>query len=1226
MLTIHEKLKELADMLGSDVIQSPYLLAYMADMEIFRDPEHHPYRQIFRRMISTGHVKQFALQWSSTIPSVSAYITSYPGMEPAELRYAFDCISFALGRIDRISTTTAPDAISQVVNLDDETVEYISHGSSDNIGTLIPAVMASPVHRHLNSIAADEGSVAEYVRNEMIEPTVESVKAKISGEQIDGVALAIRQMTDGKGFVLGDMTGIGKGRQLAMLLKWAQRHGHKPVFVTEKSVLFNDLYRDLKDVGYGDMRPFILNSDSTARITDSFGCVVYGLPTADEIDEFRTQGQIPGGYDFLLMTYSQVNKDSKKSWKPGAVLSAITDNVLILDESHNASGKDSNVGNFFREAVQKAASVCFASATYAKYPSSMPIYSLKTALNNANIPANDLIEIVDHGGPILQEVMAQGLVESGSMIRRQRDMSEVERTLDTPTDAAAVESLRMSYDKVIGLIDDIREFHTKFITPYVKSIPAISKLNSKYTLRPREVWIASECKVYDWKPQTRLAPTIRQLLFAIKTEHAITKTLDELKAGHKPIVQINRTMSSNVARIVKAGESCDNPDFARVLQNCVNDIFHYTVVGKTTRNTGLRNRTSAKIQSYKLDADYTFGDIIAYYNSSEWLNSGIAGADRMAKDAQDCYDTLLHNIRTAVTGLPLSPIDYFIQRIGAEGYTVGELTQRANYFVYDDIASGPNSRITCMVKKNLDKKQLANDFNNGKVDVLIGNRVMASGISLHSSEAFADTRQRTIITWEQQDSADLQTQFDGRADRTGQISHCKYILLASPIPAEKRYLMMNSRKQRSLNANVEANQGRDTLCTDIFNKYGAKVIEEFSNDNPEYAEVLSNSFEPLGNQIAFNSTKGKKPMKSQARGEIVAEFMRNLGLLACSSQDFILSDILSRYNELIDSLESAGENDLQVTVLPLQASLTKRQVFVPGKKHADSPFASDANLDQMEVNVLRKPLTAAEITEQMSQLREDTALIPHIEAATVAKIQNVKQYYSDLRNLALQQLAQLSGNNAYTPSRVRALEERANNTERMNNEIDRISFSTKELITRLGFFKKGRTYAVPATIIPDGQTDDPTLASRIPIGVFMGYNVLNNTYTRSRIQAVFAVNDSRSIVRIPLTDVTKLNTIMAQSSLGVSLRYIGSISLANWDGMISQRNRETAYMITGNILTGIARCKGGRKNIKKSKLAPFVAAMTNGKMVKYTDINGNIRNGYMLSRIFDPKIYFDNIV
>lgn len=73
----------------------------------------------------------------------------------------------------------------------------------------------------------------------------------------------------------------------------------------------------------------------------------------------------------------------------------------------------------------------------------------------------------------------------------------------------------------------------------------------------------------------RMTPTIRQLLFSIKTEDAIQAALEELKAGHKPIIQINRTMESNYTSLILPGMAMSKAEFALCLLNCLKDMFKY---------------------------------------------------------------------------------------------------------------------------------------------------------------------------------------------------------------------------------------------------------------------------------------------------------------------------------------------------------------------------------------------------------------------------------------------------------------------------------------------------------------------------------------------------------------------------------------------------------------------------------------------------------------------------
>lgn len=95
--------------------------------------------------------------------------------------------------------------------------------------------------------------------------------------------MAIDKMNSGRGFIIADQTGIGKGRQAASIIRYAVRNGHKPIFFTQKAGLFSDMYRDLKDIGSPELKPFIFGSDKdeasiTERQDDGTDKVIYPLP------------------------------------------------------------------------------------------------------------------------------------------------------------------------------------------------------------------------------------------------------------------------------------------------------------------------------------------------------------------------------------------------------------------------------------------------------------------------------------------------------------------------------------------------------------------------------------------------------------------------------------------------------------------------------------------------------------------------------------------------------------------------------------------------------------------------------------------------------------------------------------------------------------------------------------------------------------------------------------
>ena len=65
-----------------------------------------------------------------------------------------------------------------------------------------------------------------------------AVDKAFAAEQIDALAMAIENISDKSGMILGDQTGVGKGRVVAGIIRWANQKGLTPVFVTEKPNLF----------------------------------------------------------------------------------------------------------------------------------------------------------------------------------------------------------------------------------------------------------------------------------------------------------------------------------------------------------------------------------------------------------------------------------------------------------------------------------------------------------------------------------------------------------------------------------------------------------------------------------------------------------------------------------------------------------------------------------------------------------------------------------------------------------------------------------------------------------------------------------------------------------------------------------------------------------------------------------------------------------------------------
>ena len=181
----------------------------------------------------------------------------------------------AIQRVDAVGVSTDRVGLKEEPkkrSLTEEKLPYRPHNTAFSLNSVAPSAMVEAMDKILTQIEKENGSIDEFVRKELGYDTIEEAHQALAAEQMDSVAMAIYQMKRGQALIIGDQTGVGKGRQMAALIRWAVKRGEKPIFITQKADLFSDIYRDLVDVGSGDLVPFIFNSDGA--MVDSNGNVV----------------------------------------------------------------------------------------------------------------------------------------------------------------------------------------------------------------------------------------------------------------------------------------------------------------------------------------------------------------------------------------------------------------------------------------------------------------------------------------------------------------------------------------------------------------------------------------------------------------------------------------------------------------------------------------------------------------------------------------------------------------------------------------------------------------------------------------------------------------------------------------------------------------------------------------------------------------------------------------
>ena len=1131
------------------------------------------------------------------------------------------------GRTNTEHSNNGPSTVlkqkpAQERSLSTEKVGYSPKSENPfTLQSVMPADQQEAVNKNLEKLGdADQFLVEELGYNDK-----DDLYSHLAAEQVDSVALAIQQAKKGNAFIIGDMTGIGKGRQAASLIRYAKKHGQVPVYFTKTAGLLSDVYRDLVDIGSPDLRPFVFGSSDEAKITDSDGKVVYKLPTKEEkervIDYINKYGKLPEEYDYVLTTYSQVGNgvyefdenDNRKERKlkkgdkfgpshfsgqarRDAIEKLISNGYLILDESHTAGGQ-SNQGNYFQHIIQKAKNVTFFSATFAKRPDNMPIYALRTAMNEGGMKSSDLIDAVKRGGATLQEIMSQTLTQCGQMIRRERDMTGVTIDWKPIDDPVVVSEQREQYDKTIELFNDIINFQKNYVMPYIE------ERNEELAAMQATIGLKKGTKalgIASTPFASKAFNTVQQVLLSLKAKEAAKRAIDYLKEGVKPVIALNNTNESQSGEI-KENEEVEEPDLGTSLKKGLAGTLRYTK--KDSKNNA---------------------------------DSGTIDLASLGYEAVNAYNQLMKKIEHASTGLALSPIDVIKNELQKAGYKVGELTGRKTQFIYND-----NGSVSKVKRTDTDKKKLAREFNDGSLDALILNKSASTGISLHASSKFKDQRKRVMIVAQQQLDVNDEVQMRGRIDRTGQVQRGAYEYIVSQIPAEQRLLMMFKAKLKSLDANTTSSQKskfNEMDVADITNKYGDRIVKEYM---AEHLDLYSRMADPFGwekngadlynidPQKLINSSGGKDYEDGQAASKLLGR----MALLRVNEQEKMLKEIGELYANEIQRLNEMGENDLEITELPLKAKTLHKEVWKQGAEPGgDNAFADNTYIEKVNMAILKKPMKASEVKASQKGLTGGKTW----EEYKTEKKDAVKEYFDQKISDETQRYedravkAATKAKEKYIKDGKKGQEKSGMTDEQIEKnseyqydtiykqEKDKLDDVVKNLKEKAGMFDRVLdTFDTDQAFVLPTDMNNPNELSGFgnSYGRLIDIKITDN-FSPNASSVSFATLDGRRKITFPIAgkvgsgenkaDIIGAIDNMTKQAIGMGDSHLRVLNqnFDNWDRLTSNESRKNGYIVTGNLMQALVDSKDQGLG---------------GQLVKYTTDTGEVKTGILMPDRFDPK-------
>lgn len=1063
-----------------------------------------------------------------------------------------------------------PDAANRATAdqlVKNEKVPYVPSSRLSEAGSVIPSNMAYETEQNLKDLVDLYGPVDTFVANELGYADLDDLNNAFFAEQVDAIAMAIHQLKQGKGMIIGDMTGIGKGRIAAGLIRYAVQQGEVPTFFTENADLFSDIYRDMHGIGSGHLQPFIVNDPSDERDANvkRDGNIIYKAGTIKQKKMFFEKQKVPHGTKVVLCTYSQLSSESQVL-KRAFIKNHTKGGFMFMDESHNIAG-DSNSGRFFQDLLADAKGAAFFSATYAKRPDNMPVYAMKTSMQDANITNDALVEAIQAGGNALQEIVASQLVKAGQMIRRERDFTGVVNTFinlgsdkDGKIDATGEKHREMA-DQVIDVCNAIIDFEKTHVLPELDAIQQELRKQGQKVAQTKSKTLS----VANTPFASKMFNIVNQMLFSIKAPELAQNAIDELKNNNrKPLITFSSTMESFIKNgEYKAGDVISDTSFSA-------SLLH-----------GLKNTLRYRIEYPNGEKKVQYMDL---YD--------------LSPEAVEQWDQIVKQIKAASTDMSISPIDQMIEILENAGLKVGEITGRHLKLVFNE----DHTQATVVAIPKRDSSGMIHDFNNGggggKADVLLLNSAGATGFSMHADKSFKDQRQRVMINGQFKLDINKEIQTRGRIDRSNQVKRGTFTYMQTAIPSETRLAMMFSDKLKRLQANTAADQkskANENEVTDFLNEYGDTVMTDYLRDNPSINDRLFQGADPAG-------IKDLKPGKKAKVVEGIArKATGRVALLKVSEQEKFYNEVSAAYNDYIDYLDSTDQNNLAVKSGNLEAKLISSGTFIEGK-HTQSPFGQDSILEKVEANVLRKPMSKEELEEAIEKNLDGKSPME----SSRALIADLKEHYNEtLRtaNLRYQERydkqdekdkKKYVGNpELYNAARDANRSAMRASVESSNNDIQ-ASIGKMEGLFR--DFRVGSEQQVPSSI-SGGET-------RYTKGLFLGFSFkekhAGNPFSPSNVLMKFAVLDGNRQITVSASRGEFVNALYAgKAQLSrAELERMGNLR-NEWENVVKEsKPRETRYIVTGNILQAY------RPNL--------------GQLVSYTTDQGHIEKGILMPKDFNP--------
>lgn len=682
------------------------------------------------------------------------------------------------------------------------------------------------------------------------------------------------RLADGSraGFLNGDGTGVGKGRECTGLIYDSYLRGtKKAIWVSVSQDLMNDAKRDFNDIEFD-------------------------IPLI-RLNDYKIQDTIKMKEGILFVTYStliQKKKSDLNISRLNQIIDWMKDDpecVIVFDECHKLKNFFSNgIGNPTQTGIAgvelqrllPSAKVFYMSATGATdvqnlgYMDRLGLWGAGTSFPEG---FTQFLMEVDSGGIGAMEMVARDMKALGMYMSRNLSYEGVEyheaiHNL-TPEQTAM-------YNRVANLFMEIlNQFET-----------ALEITNADG--RAKRIALQNF-----WSNNQRFW---NQFVTALKIPTAI-KVIEEKLAEDKSIVisiinTLESRTSEKVAQTISEERDLEDVDFTprEVIVNLIEKCF--------------------PINEYEsIEGDN--GNVIRVPATDD------KGEPITSRVAEQMKNALLDKLNDFY--LPDNPLDQIINHFGH--WNVAEITGRKRRLVKDQYSGKVEYLKRNPIGVSMNKTNIyeMDQFQSGKKRIAIISDAGACGISLHSDAGALNTQKRVQMTLQVGWSADKQMQTFGRTHRTNQEHPPEYVLMVTDVGGEKRFASTIAKRLSSLGALTKGQAdatGGDLSKYNFETKEGTaalqKLYKDIENGKITFEDMNMNAYQTLKDMRIIQDIYEKEAMRVGIKKENytnIPKFLNRILTIDLDRQNKMFAKFVEIFEALVDKAKEEGTFDEGVTDL-----------------------------------------------------------------------------------------------------------------------------------------------------------------------------------------------------------------------------------------------------------------------------------------------------------------------